>query len=472
MSSAFTTKRLADSLVASVASVAHSTAGVPGLCIALSGGLDSTVLLVALAEASQVSGTALPPLRTLHVDHGLHPDSAVWTESCRRLAESWSIPFESVHVLVRADQGQSPEAAARDARYDALRERLQPGEVLLTAHHADDQVETVLLQWLRGGGLRAIAGMPAMAPFGERSWHARPLLPFTRAELLAWAEQRHLRWQEDPSNADTRFDRNYLRLEVLPALRRRWPAAARTIGRVAQYAREGVAAEAELATRDLAAIRVGVALDCARLRQLPDARQRAALRAWLRALGLPLPSAQTLAALRRDIVVAAADRNPTIDWPGAVVHRYRDRLHAMPREQRSWSTGDWQPGTNPRYVLSERAVLELVPAHGAGLSRARLPVNLRVARRAGGESFVPAGNAHRRPLRKWLQERDVLPWRRNELPLIYAGDALVAVGDLGYGKEYAAQDAEPSLRVVWHGRGAVTESDALRFSWRGDPPTR
>jgi tRNA(Ile)-lysidine synthase len=451
--------------------VADSTAGVTGLRIALSGGLDSTVLLVALAEAMQVSGNALPPLRALHVDHGLHPDSAAWTESCRRLAANWSIPFESVRVLARADQGQSRRRRRGTRGTTPCVNGCSRARCCWTAHHADDQVETVLLQWLRGGGLRAIAGMPAMAPFGDHSWHARPLLPFTRAELLAWAEQRHLQWQEDPSNADTRFDRNYLRVRCCPHCAGRWPAVARTIGRVAQYAREGVEAEAELAARDLAEIRVGVALDCARLRHLPDARQRAVLRAWLRALGLPLPSAQTLAALRRDMVAAAADRNPTIDWPGAVVHRYRDRLHAMPREQRPWSTGDWEPAAISRYVLSEHAALELVPGHGVGLSRARLPATLRVVRRAGGERFIPAGSAHRRPLRKWLQERDVLPWRRNELPLIFAGHLLVAIGDLGYAAEYAALKEEPSFRLVWHGRGAVTETDALRFSWRGAPPT-
>ena len=109
---------------------------------------------------------------------------------------------------------------------------------------------------------------------------------------------------------------------------------------------------------------------------------------------------------------------------------------------------------------------------GVGLSRARLPATLRVEIRSSGESFTPAGSAHRRPLRKWFQERDVLPWRRTEVPLIFADHHLVAVGDLGICAEYAAVPDEPSWRVVWHGRGIVTESDALRFDWQGDPPNR
>jgi tRNA(Ile)-lysidine synthase len=438
------------------------------LCIALSGGLDSTVLLVALAQVQ----AALPPLRAIHVDHGLYPRAAEWSEACRKLAAAWSVPFTSVSVDARPAAGVSPEAAARDARYGALRERLEPREVLLTAHHADDQLETVLLQWLRGGGLRALAGMPGIARFGDHAWHARPLLRFTRSELLAWAEQQHLQWEEDPSNTDTRFDRNYLRLEVLPALRRRWPAVARTINRVADYARDAVEFEAATAVQDLQRVAVGRTLDLPALRELSDARQRAVLRAWLRGLNLPLPSAQALAALRHDFLVAAPDRNPTVDWPGAVVHRYRNRLHALPHRGTAAQAGSWDTNATARFLLSGTAALELVADHGAGLSRVRLPGALRVASRGTGELFAPAGSAHHRPLRKWFQERNVLPWRRTEVPLVFADETLVAVGDLGYCAEFAALPGEPSWRIVWHGRGIVTESDALRFNWREDPPTR
>jgi tRNA(Ile)-lysidine synthase len=493
----FTPAKLIQSLRASLASIRavspgtaaapaeHSTPVAPRLCIALSGGLDSTVLLVALAKyqrdasgvernvgADSAGVLPLPPLRAIHVDHGLSARSADWSEACRRLAAAWSIPFESVQVRAFAAAGESPEAAARVARYGALLERLEPGEVLLTAHHADDQLETVLLQWLRGGGLRAIAGMPRIARFGSSAWHARPMLTVTRAELLEWAERQHLQWQEDPSNIDTRFDRNYLRLEVLPVLRRRWPAAARTIGRVAEHARDGIESENALAERDMASIKAGCALDLPSLLVLTEARQRGVLRAWLRGLALPLPSAQALAALRHDIAVAAADRNPAVDWPGVVVHRYRNRLYALPRGSVEPRTGIWAAPDKARFYLTDTTALELVADLGVGLSRSRLPATLRVETRSSGESFIPAGAAHRRALRKWFQERDVLPWRRSEVPLIFADHHLVAVGDLGTGAEYAALPDEPSWRVVWHGRGIVTESDALRFNWRGDPRNR
>ena len=181
-----------------------------------------------------------------------------------------------------------------------------PARSCLTAHHADDQMETVLLQWLRGGGLRAIAGMPRIARFGANAWHARPLLSFTRAELLEWAEQQHLQWEEDPSNTDTRFDRNYLRLEVLPAVRRRWPAAARTIGRVADHARDGIESEDALARAGPCKHRSGQRTRPAVLaRTVRCASTRRCCAPGCEPSVLPLPSAQSLAALRHDIAVAA-----------------------------------------------------------------------------------------------------------------------------------------------------------------------
>ena len=218
-----------------------------GYCVALSGGLDSTVLAAALAAPG--AGRERTP-RAIHVDHGLHPDSPQWSAHCRGLAERLGVPCEIAAVDARPAAGESPEAAARAARYAALAARLQPGEVLLTAHHGDDQLETVLLQWLRGGGLSAVAGMRPVTPFAA-GWLARPLLGFTRAELEAWARAQGLAWLEDPSNADRRFDRNYLRIEILPRLRARWPAAAVTVARVAEQAAETMDVAAEVAVADL-----------------------------------------------------------------------------------------------------------------------------------------------------------------------------------------------------------------------------
>jgi tRNA(Ile)-lysidine synthase len=422
-------------------------------CVALSGGLDSSVLLVALSRAR------VRPLRAIHVDHGLHPDAAQWSAHSVALAGRCGVPCEVLRVDATAAAGASPEAAARDARYAALAGRLAPGEALLTAHHGDDQLETVLLQWLRGGGLRAVAGMRPAMPFAG-GWCVRPLLGFTRGELEEWARSQGLAWLDDPSNADRRFDRNFLRLEVLPRLRERWPAAARTVGRVAAQAAEALELEAALANEDLAAVAAGDTLVLARLAGLPRSRQRLALRAWLRTQGIAPPGAATLESLLHDMLAAAPGRIPETRWPGAVVRRYRGRLHAMRATvPQPWQPGPWLAGTE--FILGSHGRLALVPVTGEGLSRARLPDVLEVTVRPAGASFRPAGGAHRRELRKWLQERGVLPWLRATLPCICVGDEIVAIGDLACGGGFAAAPGEAAWRVVWHDRPALTESEAM-----------
>jgi tRNA(Ile)-lysidine synthase len=425
--------------------------------VALSGGLDSTVLLAALAALRNQPG--LPPLRAIHVDHGLHADSDLWANHCARVAANLGVSLEQVKVDARPAPGDSPEAAARNARYAALAANLERHEVLLTAHHADDQLETILLQWLRGGGLRAVAGMPPLARF-EPGWHARPLLGFERGELHAWARESGLEWLDDPSNANRRFDRNYLRLDVLPAIRRRWPAAARTVGRVAAQAAEALEVEHALAAADLEVVRDGGALSLERLLALPAARQRWALRAWLRELGLPVPPAATLAALLHDVGAAAADRVPCVNWPGARVHRYRGRLFADASvTQLEVRAGAWR--VDGPYDLGATSRLELRASQGVGLSRARLPRELSVVARTVGEVFRPAGASHHRPMRKWLQERGGLPWQRGRLPLVMCGGEVVAIGDLAYGGGLEAAPDEPSLAIAWVGRPVITESEAI-----------
>jgi tRNA(Ile)-lysidine synthase len=426
-----------------------------GYCIALSGGLDSTVLSAALAISGARHGLSL---RAIHVDHGLHPDSAQWSAHCRLLAERLGVPCEIVAVDARPAAGESPEAAARAARYDALAARLQPHEVLLTAHHGDDQLETVLLQWLRGGGLSAVAGMRPLMPFAA-GWLARPLLGFKRADLEAWARAQGLAWLEDPSNADPRFDRNYLRLEILPRLRARWPAAAVTVARVAEQAAETLDVAAEVSAADLATLVEGETLLLERLESLPVARQRLALRAWLRLRAVAVPPAATLEALRRDMLRADDDRMPVTRWPGAVVRRYRGRLYAAENDAPAdWHPGHWSVGEP--FGLGTDGRLELVAATGVGLSRERLADGLEVAPRPEGGAFRPAGHPHHREVRKWLQEHGVLPWRRAALPFVRAGGEIVAIGDLAYGGALAAASGEPSWRVVWHDRPTLTEAEA------------
>lgn len=456
----FSPERLQAALAATLAGL---TGPSTGCCVALSGGLDSTALLVALARLR--SAGTLPPLRVLHVDHGLHADAAQWSRHCADLATRLGLDCVVLRVDAAAARGESPESAARAARYAALGTHLARGEVLLTAHHADDQLESVLLQWLRGGGLRALAGMPPLARFGP-GWHARPMLGFTRDAIERWARELGLAWLEDPSNADRALDRNYLRHEVLPVLRARWPAATRTVARVAEQAAEALALQRLDAAAELARVAEGVTLPLGPMRSMTAPRQRRLAREWLRAQGLPLPSAATLEALCRNMLEAAADRVPETRWAGVVVRRYRGRLYAERAAMRpdSWVPGEWHPGQV--FDLGEFGRLEWRPAGNAGgnagIDLERLPSPLHVGPRAPGAWFQPAGSSHRRELRKWLQERGVLPWRRIDLPVVTVQGEIVAVAPLGWAARFAAAPGGAAWSVEWIGRPVLTEEEALR----------
>jgi len=279
------------------------------LVVALSGGLDSTVLvhaLAALRDAHEMSVLAV------HVDHGLSDDSANWCRHCESFAHSLAVDFVSVKVDVAVDSGQGTEAAAREARYDALRLLVRAGDWLLSAHHKDDQAETLLLNLMRGSGPSGLAGIPETRPFVS-AWLVRPLLSVSRSELRKYAEVHELSWINDPSNEDRQFDRNYLRHEVMPRLEARWPGVANRLRRSATLAGEASQLLDQLADadfRDLGARPDRLALD--KLRELRPERQRNVLRYVIRELGLPSPPATQLHSVIVDLIPARDDAQPIV----------------------------------------------------------------------------------------------------------------------------------------------------------------
>ena len=420
------------------------------LCVAFSGGLDSTVLLHALARA--LVDRPNYRIRAAHVDHQLQRDSAIWRQHCGSVALSLQLEFVPLVVKVAADPELSPEAAARDARYAALRQILRPNEVLLTAHHADDQLETMLLALMRGAGLRGLSGVPSVQIFGG-GWLARPLLEFSRAELEEWARSEQLQWLDDPSNANTNFDRNFLRHRVLPALRERWSAAAHSATRSTAHLREAGRLLDVLAAADLESVAIGSCLSMTQLASLAPARRRNVLRHWIRQHGMRVPSTRKLATIERDLLIAREDRLPCVEWDDVEVRRHRGLLYCM-RQRPAFEPADPLPW-NVSQVLELPAQLGRLRAQrdaAGGLAVARARGELQVHFRRGGEELQPAGDPHHRKLKKLLQDAGVLPWWRDRVPLIYAADRLVAVGDLWIAEEFAARGGEDALRIVWEER--------------------
>jgi tRNA(Ile)-lysidine synthase len=369
-------------------------------------------------------------VQALHIDHGLQASSREWSEQCVAWADNLGISCKVIKVNARHQSGESPEDAARKARYEALASFIEPGDILLTAHHCDDQAETLLLQLLRGSGPLGLASMGKIVSFGQGHL-CRPLLDFIRAELEHYARQHGLEWIDDPSNEAIVYDRNYLRHQVSPRLAERWPSWQRVVGRAAAHQ-----AEMALVADDLAQIDIQQVADVSQrllridqLLVLPDYRQRNLLRYWIRLVDLPLPTSRQLWHIRNDVLNAAPDRLPVVKWPGAEVRRYRNNLYVMaPLAVHDHACAlDWDPRIQPTLdtptgaLTVEQLVLQ-------GLDRDVLnqgPLEIRYRR--GGEKIRLKHKSMHQDLKTLFQEAGVPPWQRDRIPFVFRGEKLLAV---------------------------------------------
>lgn len=421
--------------------------------VALSGGIDSVVLFHCVLACRDELGLRLG---CLHVHHGLSPNAEAWADFCDALCRRHGVPFERHHVAVAADDPAGIEAAARSARRRVL--AAIEADAVLTAHHLDDQAETILLQLLRGAGPRGLAAMAAWhRPAG---WHAaqlRPLLEVPRRAIHAWAVAQGLTWVEDESNADPRYRRNALRHEVMPAIARHFPGHVANLARASALQGEAAALLADLAAIDAATAVCGEWLDCAALARLDSRRQRNLLRHFILGRGCRLPPERRLEQARRQLLEARADAEVCVDLGGYELHRFRGRACLLPTA----------PAEAPRAVAwCGEAALELpwlgqtlcfTPATGAGLKRSLLqagPVEVRVRR--GGEHLRPHPGGARRSLKKLLQEAALPPWERARLPLLFCGGRLAWAAGIGYEAECLASAGEPGIILALQGQQQVS----------------
>lgn len=425
-----------------------------GIVAAFSGGLDSSVLLSLLHDAC-ARGRLNGPLRVLHVNHAMQAAASRWEEHCRQVCAVLGVPFSSVRVSVTPVAGESLEETARNARHAVFAAVLQAGEVLALAQHRDDQVETVLFRLLRGSGATGLAGITRARPCGK-GMLLRPLLDTGRDDLLGYARARHLDWIEDGSNADQRFDRNFLRGSVLPLLYERWPGLAAAVQRSARLSGEAAVLLDELAAQDvaLAAGPLPEQLRVDALLPLNAARRRNAVRYWLlescARKAWATPTHQVLERAVSEVIPAQADAEPLLAWGegsrAVELRRHRGLLHvlsplpAMP-DALHWTT------SAPCVLPAPLGTLDLCVAKDRGLPRDRLR-DVQVRFRSGGELVKPAGRPTR-SLKKILQDAGVPPWLRDRVPLLYAGGELVAVADLLICEGWLADAPESRCRVAW-----------------------
>ncbi|MGL5947774.1 MAG: tRNA lysidine(34) synthetase TilS [Aeromonas sp.] len=432
-----------DAYAAFLAGLPPALAGEPmrrpsALRVAFSGGLDSSVLLAFCARWAREQNVAMD---AVHVHHGLSPQAEAWAAHCAAVCAAWAVPLVLKRVQLPQNSGESLEALARRARYQALTVDFPPGAWLLTAHHQDDQLETLLLALKRGAGVRGLAGILPQQPYAG-GYLMRPLLGISRAELEVAAAELQLGWISDESNHCTLFDRNYLRHQVVPTLTARWPQFARAAARSQALCAEQELLLAELAAEDLADALSGQGdVLISALAALSPARRNNALRAWLRQQGALMPAREQLARLWHEVALARADANPVLKLgSGAsapMARRFAGRLYVL---------------TPPAAGADASTIAALAQAHcalqvgqavalPAGLGSLQLsagengvlraprsdePLSVRFAVPAGS-LLQPQGRAGRRKLKKLLQEYAVPPWQRGRLPILFYGEAVAAV---------------------------------------------
>ena len=423
--------------------------------VAYSGGVDSHVLLHLLQQLAQ-SCASFASVAALHINHGIHAHAADWATHCTRVADGLGIAFTCVQVDGVHRPGQSPEEAARIARYTAFSDYLLPGDVLLLAQHQDDQTETVLLQLMRGAGVTGLAGMAPESDLG-RGQLLRPLLAVTRDEIVAYAQQQGLEWIDDPSNQDRAVDRNFLRHDVIPLLKSRWPALDRVVGRSARHSAVASGLNQDLAELDYHDVRAtgSDTLGTDRLLGLELARRCNLIRFWLsRVHQVRVPDTQILDRVCREVIPCQHDRTPLVQWGEGEIRRFQGHLFFMHRQPRleSGVSLDWDLNT----VIDLPAGLGRLSAqHGCGGGhriRSHTSTHVRVAFRVGGEKLKPVGFDCTRSLKNLFQEHHIPPWWRDRIPLLFVDSKLAAVGDFWIDQRLLVNRNEPGWQIHWkHG---------------------
>lgn len=405
--------------------------------IGFSGGLDSTVLLHALAQLN------LPvTLCALHINHQISPNANFWQQQCEQLCKQLTISFHAENVSVK-NTGKGIEDAARVARYRVFEQYVGVNDYLFTAHHGNDQAETLLLRLMRGTGPRGLAAIAAERRLNSGGRLIRPLLHFSRAELEHYAHAHQLHWIDDESNGDDHYDRNFLRNQVMPLLQARWPVFIRKWQQTADLCAQQESLLQEFAQQDLEkscprAERVGQSVDLVWLKSLSVARRQNLLRYWLRSLHCELPEIMHWQQLEDQLFNARIDANVNVSWGKYSLQPYQDRLFLLPTEL-------------PVLQLQMADVTATEIKTGttdAKYLRAALP-DLDIRYRTGGERCRPAGRNHSQTLKKLLQEYRLEPWLRDAVPLVYSEGDLVAVGDLWICEGYVAQVGEAALKLIW-----------------------
>ncbi len=415
--------------------------------LGLSGGLDSVVLLHILKDLSAKSGFSLS---CVHVHHGISPNAGCWAKFCEDLCNSLDVPIYIEQVDISPYLSKGVEAAARSARYEVFG-RVN-ADFLALAHHRDDQAETVLLQLFRGSGVKGLSAMGEATSFGAARL-VRPLLRASREDLEQYAKTRQLRWVEDESNQDPRFDRNFLRREVLPLVADRYPSCRETLARASAHF-----CEASELMEELARIDANGAIEAGRLKMhaladLSPARAKNLMRHYLEQFGVRMPSAARLEEMLKQLRTARPDASIAIRHDGMEVRSYRGWVHVVPERENPGGLEVPILQPLPTGIPELSGVLHFEAAEG-GLDPRMFPFVVRTRR--GGERLRLHSDGPARSLKNLFQESAIPPWQRKRLPLLFRGDRLVWVPGIGMDPECRVKGV--GILPVWKPFPAESET--------------
>tara|TARA_B100000614_G_scaffold36238_1_gene28554 strand:+ start:131 stop:1477 length:1347 start_codon:yes stop_codon:yes gene_type:complete len=420
------------------------------LVVGLSGGLDSVVLLHSLMQLSRSGELAVPTIEAVYVNHGLSANAGDWQKFCVQVCKELDVSFTAIAVEVTPRARESLEACARDRRYAALCEHAKAAKsVIVTAHHQNDQLETLLLQLKRGSGPKGLSGIAAFSVMNSVPV-SRPLLTLSRAQILDYARQNDLRWIEDESNSDESFDRNFLRHSVLPSLLERWPSFGQTASRSASLCAEQQGLLDETCDERLESLCGKPAcISVSGLNAASPAWQRALLRRWLELNKVAMPGTRQLTQIQQ-MLAARPDAQPHIVLGNTQLRRYQDNLYCLDAGQQPWSFKTIVFITQEYVAIKPQRQQMMVgkPQEGAlcSVSVAAAEGHFSLSQPVLSLPVKPVGETHHKPLKQWFKQWQVPPWERSDWLLLSDRDQSLAL--VGKGRIIALSATGPKRFLV------------------------
>ena len=419
--------------------------GVTKFTIALSGGVDSMVLLDLLSKAKRSSDV----IKAIHINHNLHESSKEWVDFAKDACKKYKLPL-IIESINPKQEGFGLEADAREQRYKKFKEIILDNECLLTAHHLDDQIETMLFRIFRGTGLDGLRSIRKKAKFGK-GLLCRPLINIPREAIEQYAKLNDIKWIEDPSNKNIDFDRNYLRNNIVPSIKKRWPNAQKTITRLSSLAENNQKLLHELAKEDIGEIEKFNVLDIGILSNKSSLRINNIFRFMILKNKMGMPSLKVLEN-GIDTLINAKSDSPTITWDGFSIRKYKNTLYFFNPDLKQ----DEIRPLKMKWFIDQtinlggnRGSIQARFIKGQGIALNKCPKSLEIKYRKGGEQIKPSGHKITKSLKNLFQENNVLPWVRDQIPLFYLDEELISVGDLWFNQDYKAKEQEDGFLISW-----------------------